>query len=107
MKKFRVMMLSFVVVSAMMLSGCATAMSPLGYALVTTVDTPSAVTSNKIGSKTGQAVCQNILGIIAMGDCSLTNIAKTNGITTISTVDTKIENYIGLYAKYTVTITGE
>ncbi len=71
------------------------------------VEAPITATNNKIGSKTASGTCTNILGVVAMGDCSIVSIAKDAGITSISTVDSFIVNLLGFYSTYTITITGE
>lgn len=105
MKKFA---LSLVFVSLMLLSGCAAVgMSPVTGFIYTDVKAPVTVTNNSKGTKTGEAVCSSILGIVATGDCSIDAAAKNGNITKVHTVDYKTKNILGVYATVTVIVTGE
>jgi hypothetical protein len=58
-------------------------------------------------SKTGEASCSNILGLIAIGDCGIQAAMKAGGLSKIHSVDVKYMNILGLYAKRTTIIAGE
>ena len=58
------------VVSTVVLSGCATGMSPAGVGLITDVRGPISATS-ATGSKTGTACASTIIGLIIKGDASI------------------------------------
>ena len=60
-----------------------------------------------IGSKTGQASGQIILGIFGDVDAGMVAAARNGGITRISTVDFKGSHILGIVFTYTTTVTGE
>jgi len=68
---------------------------------------PQNVTSASGGSKTGVAVCTSILTLFAKGDCSVAAAKAEGGITTVTAVDWKVANVLGVYGTYTLTVTGE
>lgn len=69
---------------------------------------PVAISSNPIGTKTGQATGTCFLGGLCFGaDASITTAAKNGGITKIATVDQKRTNILGLVQTYTTIVTGE
>lgn len=57
--------------------------------------------------KEGRSTCQSILGMIAMGDCSISTAAKNGGITKVASVDYDVSNILGIIAKTTVIVSGE
>lgn len=91
--------------SLFIFSGCA----GLGMygSIYTDVKGPVTTTNLEKGSKTGEASCLNVLGIVAMGDCSIATAAKNGQITKIKTVDEEISSILGLYLKRKVIVTGE
>jgi hypothetical protein len=89
-------------------AGASTAGVP-GFLYANTI-TPAwgtSATSNVAGSKTGQAVCESFMGLIATGDCSVEAAAANGKITRIHSVARKVENMLGIYAKITIIVTGE
>jgi hypothetical protein len=58
-------------------------------------------------SKTGEASCSSILGLIAIGDCGIQAAMKAGGISKVHSADVKYMNVLGLYAKQTLIISGE
>lgn len=62
---------------------------------------------NPMGPKRGEACATSILGWITTGDSSAEKAAKDAGITQIATIDNSITNYVGVYAKYCVIVTGQ
>ena len=69
---------------------------------------PVCATSNKLGSKVGEAEATYLFGYLPMGnaDASIQTAAKNGGITLISTVDVKTT--IGIFTvKQTTIVTGE
>lgn len=90
------------------LPGCAAmATSPVSGFLYTDVSGPMTATSNSASSKKGEAECSSILGLIAMGDCSIQTAASEAGISQIHHVDYKSKNILGLYATFTIVVYGE
>ena len=70
------------------------------YDLTTETSAPAAV-------KMGRATCKSILGLVAIGDCSLEAAKKAGGISRVAAVDYEYENIIGLYATYTLRVSGQ
>ncbi|WP_034628174.1 TRL-like family protein [Desulfocurvibacter africanus] len=90
---------------AAMLSGCATPL-PTG-AIYTGVTMPSAATAELSTDKKGTAQCISVLGLVAVGDCSIDTAVRDGGITKISHVDFRAKNILGVYGQYTTTVYGE
>ncbi len=59
------------------------------------------------GPKSGTASAQVILGLSFNGDYTIEKAAAAGGITKVATVNTKLLNVLGVYQKYTTTVTGE
>lgn len=88
-----------------MASGCgAIGMNGILY---TGVEEPVNATSNSRGTKTGEASCTNVLGLVAVGDCSIDAAAKKGGINNIKSVDQKTTSVLGLFVKRTTVVTGD
>ena len=88
------------------LAGCASAATPI-YGWYTDVQWSMELTNGAMGSKTGEAKAQSILGLVATGDCSIQAAAKQSGITKVMTVEHHTKNILGLFAEFTTTVTGE
>jgi hypothetical protein len=89
-----------------MLMGCATIV-PMG-SVYTGAKLPFMVTSNSgASSKTGEAQCISILGLVAVGDCSIETAKKNGGITKVNYVDWSVNNILGVYGTYKVIVSGE
>ena len=68
--------------------------------------TPVGATSNPVGSKVGESSATFLFGIpLGGGDVSIQTAAQNGGISSISTVDQKIENYY-IMTKVTTIVTG-
>lgn len=96
---------SALLVSAATLAGCASPL-PVG-GLLTDVTLPIAATSNASATKTGEATCKSILGMVATGDCSIEAAKKAGGIKTVSSVDFKANNILGVIGTYTTIVKGK
>lgn len=68
---------------------------------------PTAVTSNALGTKVGQAEAISVLGVVAIGDAGIDKAAKQAGIKKVSHVDKKTFSVLGLFTKVTYTVYGE
>jgi uncharacterized protein (DUF2342 family) len=69
---------------------------------------PVSATGNAIGSKTGQASGQIILGIIGDVDAGIVAAARAGGISKVSTVDFQVKYFVGpIIQTFTTTVTGE
>jgi len=97
------------VVLAITLAGCgAVAVSPVTGTLYTNVKgTYGGVTPLEGASKEGKASCQSILGLAALGDCSIQKAMENGGITKIHHVDYQTQNILGIFATHTVIVYGE
>ncbi|MCX7001499.1 MAG: TRL-like family protein [Candidatus Sumerlaeota bacterium] len=65
------------------------------------------VNGTKMGSKTGIAESTSILGLIALGDCSINTAAKNGNIQTINHADYSYMNVLGVYQSFKTTVYGE
>ena len=99
------------VVSALMcgvlLSSCAVVQAPVLGLLYTDVGWGTQVPDGAHGSKTGTAEATSILGIFATGDASVEAAASDGGITNVKSVDHHSYSILGIYAKFTTTVTGD
>jgi len=86
-------------------SGCATPV-PVG-ALYTDVTLPVQATASSGGTKQGVAVCNSILGLLSSGDCSIATAKQDGGITTVTHMDWKANNILGIVGTYTLTVYGD
>ena len=68
---------------------------------------PTAVTSNVLGTKVGQASATSVLGVAAVGNAGIEKAAKQAGIKKVSHVDKKVFSVLGLFTKVTYTVYGE
>ena len=90
-------------VSAFVLSSCGAPLVGLAY---TDSAFPVAVTSAASGSKVGKATSTTYLALWTEGDASIDAAKKNGGITTVSSVDVKVDSILGLYTTYTTTVRG-
>jgi hypothetical protein len=60
-----------------------------------------------IGDKSGTAYSECVLGVAGWGDCSIQAAAKQGGISEIMSTDYTIENYLGVYQKFTTIVHGK
>ncbi|GMT38478.1 TRL family protein [Helicobacter bizzozeronii] len=100
----RLKVASVCVCVGILISGCASPL-PVG-AFFTGVKLPVSGNGDP-GSKTGEASCNSILGIVAWGDCSVEAAAKAGDIKTIKSVDRKVTNIVGVYGHYTTIVRGD
>lgn len=77
---------------------------PVGsvYADVTDPVAATAAAGNRVG--TSQAT--SYLGIVALGDASVAAAKANGGISTVSSVDRKRQNILGIITTYTTTVRG-
>ena len=95
------------VMVATLLSGCATAVSPVNGVFYSNVKAPALATdSADKPTKIGRASARSILGIYAVGDASIEAAAKNAGITRIHHVDYQSESILGVVADFTVIVYG-
>ena len=89
-------------VSALVLSSC---VSPIGV-VYTDTTLPVTATSTAGTGKVGTATSTTYFGLWAQGDASIAAAKKNGGITTVSSVDEKINTILGIKTTYTTTVRG-
>ncbi len=100
--------ISLIITASLVFSGCAAVgMSPVLGVLYTDVKAPVTATNNPKGPKTGEAKCMSVLGLVAVGDCSIEKAAKEGNISKVHTVDYNNMSILGLYSEIKVIVTGE
>ena len=87
--------------------GCAMVVAPVTGGLYKDVKAPVTATSNTGSSKVGTGECTSILGMLALGDCSIDAAMKNGNITKIHHVDYDAMSVFFIYAKYTTIVYGE
>lgn len=92
-------------VSVLVLSGCATT-TPVSGILYADVKGPVTATSNTRGTAKGMACATAYLGLVALGDASITMAAKAGGIGKISHVEHHTNNILGVVTKYCTWVWG-
>lgn len=96
-------------ISMVMLCGCGGPYGP-GW-IISDYDapmcSPDEASGLSIGSKTGQAMMVNYLGLISTGDASITAAAKNGGISKVKTADYHFDSLLGIINKTTTIVTGE
>ena len=89
-------------------AGCLVAPFQPPTGMVTSYKAPLSMEGNwKAGSKKGEASSMSILGLVAVGDCSISAAMQNGGLKTASFVDYEYFNVLGFYQKATVRVTGE
>jgi hypothetical protein len=98
--------LLFIALIGMMLSSCA-GVYFLGTGLVRVkIKVPLLVSENKMGKKVGTGQYWSLLGLVAMGDAGIQDIAKNAGIKEVSHVDYEVKSVLSLYARATIYVYG-
>lgn len=93
---------------SLLLSGCLCAPFEPPMGIVSVVKAPLSTEGNwEMGSKHGESSSISILGIAAVGDCSIATAAKTGGVKKVNHVDYEYRNILGIYQKATVIVYGE
>lgn len=96
---------SLVAAAALTMTGCAA--HPGAGALFVDQSAPVTATANSKSTKTGiSEECTSILGLVAMGDCTIENAKKNGGITAVTSVDTKRSNILGIIHTGKTVVTG-
>ena len=60
-----------------------------------------------VSAKVGEAEAMSILGLVALGDCSIDAAAKAGGLTTVEYLDYHYFNIIGVYQTFTTRAYGK
>jgi len=92
---------------AVLFSGCA--IRPTHALIYSDAIAPYQATNvSADATKTGESdECTNILGLIATGDCSISSAKRNGNISTVSSVDWKGTNILGIYSTGKTIITGK
>ena len=92
-----------VLVAAALLPGCANVMTPYqavpGF-IYSEMKTPGFASDEELGSKSGVASAESFVGVVAVGDASITSAAADGGITKVTHVDYHSFSILGVYAKF-------
>ena len=99
--------LAAVLCAVVLLPGCQIVSSPLMGVWYTDVQAPYMATDNDLGSKTGMAKADTILGLVARGDCSIQTAADSESITKISHIDFHAEQIWFIYASFETYVYGD
>ncbi|PID77743.1 MAG: TRL-like protein family [Deltaproteobacteria bacterium] len=102
----KILYITVLLIFAVFISGCATNF-PVGVGYTRLKLPVTATSSNEPYSKVGVAQCTSILGLVATGDASIEAAMKNGNITKIHHIDWDVENFFGVYGKYTITVYGE
>jgi hypothetical protein len=65
------------------------------------------ITAEPLGALTGEACAASILGLVTTGNASVLEAAGRGGIRRVTSVDNHYVNYLNLYARYCIVVTGE
>jgi len=101
-----------VLIGALFLTGCANygapLIPPMGL-IYEDVKAPMDVDFDKttLGSKQGTAESMSILGLIALGDCSINTAADNGNIMSVTHADYQYFNVLGVYQKFTTIAYGD
>lgn len=88
--------------SALALCSCG---APRVGVVYTDISAPMASTC-ACGSKVGKATSTTYLALWAEGDASIDAAKKNGGITTVSSVDVKVDSILGIITTFTTTVRG-
>ena len=98
---------SLAIAAGLALSACAGQGPHIpGAPIFTSVSGPTAIGSGMGGKRSGEACGSNILGIVAIGDNSLSAAAKKGKISKISHADYSRMSILGIYTKVCTKVRG-
>lgn len=95
-----------IVASMLLLSGCATGLSPAGTGLITDVKGPITATGLS-GSKQGTSCAKTIVGLFISGDASIEAAKKAGKIRKVATADYHTKGYYPFFGQTCVIVTGQ
>ena len=88
--------------------GCVWAPFQPPTGIVTSYKAPLSTEGNwKCGSKVGTSSAMSILGLVAVGDCSLKAAMDEGGLKSAEYADYEYFNVLGFYQKVTLRVVGE
>ena len=91
----------------LILSGCAGGPTYIMGGIFSASKVPHSVGTGSAGTKEGEACGMVILGMIGIGDASITAAKAQGGIKTVSHVDQANMNILNLFANSCTRVTGE
>ena len=105
------LLLLFAVVVVVASVGCYSTpvMPPAGW-IVSNYKAPLSADNQGVeagGAKEGMATVECYLALVSIGDCSIEEAVKEEGITDISYVDYEYFNVLGVYQRFTVIVHGD
>jgi hypothetical protein len=92
---------------ALAFAGCAVGRAPVNGIWYSDVKDGYLATSNAACTKQGTGTATSYLGVVAVGDASVSSAATNAGITKIHHIDYHTKSMLGIIATYTVTVYGE
>lgn len=98
--------LSALSIAAFVLSSCVGAINnrPVGLLYADVADPVAATTGS--GTRVGEATSTSYLGLVALGDSSIEAAKAAGHISSVSSVDVKRKNILGIITTYTTTVKG-
>lgn len=90
-------------IAALALVSCDSA-APMGLFYANTACPVAA--AGGAATRTGQSHAVSYCHLVAIGDCSIDRAKANGGITTISSVDVKRENILGIVTRYVTVVKG-
>ena len=99
-KKVMILILAGLVAT---LSGCATYLP--GGSIYTEGKTGVVANNGVTANKTGKACMKSYLGVVAIGDASISAAMSQGGIKNVSTIEYEVKNIIG-FGTYCTVVTG-
>lgn len=100
------LMAASAVSATVLLTGCATGLSPVGTGLVTDVKGPLMATT-ETGAKQGEACANTILGLVNKGDASIEAAKANGGITTVASADYHTKGFYPFFGETCVIVSGK
>lgn len=100
--------LTLALISAAYLSliGCQPVASPLAGVIFNETKFGYVATTATAATKEGKACGTTILGMVALGDMSITAAKAAGGITTVAQVDHSAKNILGVFAEFCTIVKG-
>jgi TRL-like protein family len=92
--------------SMLLLSGCATGLSPAGTGLFTDVKGPITAT-DLVGTKQGTSCAKTIIGLFVSGDASIEAAKQAGGIKKVASADYHTKGYYPFIGQTCVMVTGQ
>ena len=105
MKVFKFVLACGLAFSTAYLTGCASG-QPISGMLYSDVQGPINATGAPRGAMHGQACASSYLGLVALGDASITAAAKAANVTQVSHVEQSYTNILGFWAQFCTIVYG-